>query len=145
MVFAAFKHSKFVNRGFLLGPVCPIYGFGVIAVIYLLSPMLDRQISVFIMSVLITSAVEFAVGWLAEKVLHTRLWDYSDCFMNIGGYICLVFSLLWGIGCMSVVYIFQPLIEKSRKAITSHHRHHGNTAVYGNDYNRHGYYNFPRT
>lgn len=112
VIFAALKTSKFVNRGFLLGPVCPIYGFGVIAVLYLLAPMFNRPLSVFIMSVLITSAVEFLVGWLAEKLLHTRLWDYSDCFMNVGGYICLAFSLMWGVGCMAVIYIFHPVISR---------------------------------
>lgn len=112
VVFAAFKHGTFVNRGFLLGPICPIYGFGVIAVLYLLGPLTDRPVSVYIMSVLITSAVELLVGVLAQKVLHERLWDYSNCFMNLGGYICLVFSLLWGVGCMAVIYLVQPLIAK---------------------------------
>ncbi len=111
VIYAACKRGTFVNRGFLLGPVCPIYGFGVVAVLSLLEPLHDRPVSVFILAVLVTSALELLVGWLSEKLFHERLWDYSHNFMNIGGYICLTFSLLWGIGCMIVLYAVHPLLS----------------------------------
>lgn len=110
VAFAAFRKGKFVNRGFLLGPVCPIYGFGVVFVLCLLKPFFKFPLLVYVLSVIITSALEFAVGFVSEKMFHQKLWDYSNCFMNIKGYICLTFSLLWGVGCMAIVYVVQPLI-----------------------------------
>lgn len=110
VVFAAAKTGQFVNRGFLLGPVCPIYGLGVSFVLLLLEPLEDNLFILFVGSVVITSALEFLVGWLAEKALGQRLWDYTDMPFNIKGYICLAFSLMWGIACILVVRVIHPLI-----------------------------------
>ena len=110
VVFAAVKTGQFVNRGFLLGPVCPIYGLGVSFVLLALSPLEGNLFLLFVGSVVITSALEFLVGWVAEKALHQRLWDYSDMPFNIKGYICLAFSLMWGIACILVVRVVHPLI-----------------------------------
>lgn len=109
VVFAAVKTGQFVNRGFLLGPICPIYGFGV-SFVLLLEPLGDKLLILFVGSVVITSALEFLVGWLAEKAFGQRLWDYSDMPFNIKGYICLAFSLMWGIACVLVVRVIHPLI-----------------------------------
>ena len=109
VIYAALMHGRFVNRGFLMGPICPIYGIGVLLVVSLLEPFYDRPVLVFIFSSLICSAVELLIGFVSEKLLHQRLWDYSTRFMNIGGYVCLLFSLLWGFACLAVVYFLQPL------------------------------------
>lgn len=108
VIYAGLKTGRFVNRGYLLGPICPIYGFGMTAVLWMLEPLRGHPISVFILAALIASALELAVGILSEKLLHVRLWDYSDSPLNIGGYICLPFSLLWGVGGMAVFYGVQP-------------------------------------
>lgn len=110
VVFAAVKTGKFVNRGFLLGPVCPIYGLGVGFVLLALEPFGDSLALLFAASVVITSALELLVGWLAETLLHQRLWDYSTMPFNFKGYICLAFSLLWGLACILVVRVIHPLI-----------------------------------
>lgn len=110
VVFSAAKTGQFVNRGFLLGPVCPIYGFGVSFVLLLLEPFGDNLFFLFTGSMIITSALEFLVDWLAEKALGQRLWDYTDMPFNIKGYICLAFSLIWGIACVLVVRVAHPLI-----------------------------------
>lgn len=110
VVFAAVKTGKFVNRGFLMGPVCPIYGLGVAFVLLALEPFGDKLAVLFFASVVITSALELLVGWLAEKLLHQRLWDYSEMPFNFKGYICLAFSLLWGLACILVVRVVHPLI-----------------------------------
>lgn len=110
VVFAAVKTGKFVNRGFLLGPVCPIYGLGVAFVLMLLLPLQENLAVLTLGSILITSALELLVGWLAEKLLHQRLWDYSTVPFNFKGYICLEFSLMWGLACLLVVRVFHPLI-----------------------------------
>lgn len=108
--FAACKTGKFVNRGFLNGPVCPIYGFGATIVIVCLSPILDNIFILFIGSILLTSVLELITGFLLEKIFQQKWWDYSNAKFNIGGYICLRFSVIWGIACTFTLKIVQPLV-----------------------------------
>lgn len=117
VIFAACKTGKFVNRGFLLGPICPIYGFGVLTVLSLLEPVKGIPPLAFVLSVIITSALELLTGAVLQAVFHERFWDYSDEKFNIGGYICLSFSLVWGFACMAVLYIVHPMIFAILKKI----------------------------
>lgn len=110
VVYAALESGQFVNRGFLNGPLCPIYGFGVLLVIHILAPVQDNILLMFAGAVLITSAIELIGGFVLEKAFHHRWWDYSDMPFNIGGYICLRFSLAWGLACLLVVDRIHPLI-----------------------------------
>ena len=110
VIFAALCDGKFVNRGFLAGPVCPIYGFGVLIVVCVLNPIKDNIFVLFIGSVLLTSALEFAAGWALERFLHQKWWDYTDIPFNIKGYVCLKFSLLWGLACVFVVKLVHPTL-----------------------------------
>lgn len=111
VVYAAGTTGKFINRGFLNGPVCPIYGVGVLLILYLLSPVKDNILLMFLGSMLITSAVELIGGFLLEKIFHQRWWDYSDRPLNIGGYICPLFSLMWGLACLIVVDRIHPMVS----------------------------------
>ena len=88
VIFAAVNSGKFVNRGFLNGPICPIYGFGILAVVRLLKPFGNNILLLFVGSVLITSGLEYITGFLLEKLFHQKWWDYSDVPFNIQGYIC---------------------------------------------------------
>lgn len=108
--YAALSRGVFENRGFLNGPYCPIYGFGVLIVVTLLSPLQDNILLLFIDSVLLTSILEFLTGFVLEKVFHKRWWDYSDVPFNLMGYICPKFSIFWGLGCMFVIKIIHPHI-----------------------------------
>ena len=108
--YAALVTGKFVNRGFLNGPVCPIYGFGVVIVLACLEPLKGSKLLLFFGSVLLTSLLELVTGFVLEKLFHQQWWDYSDQPFNLGGYICLRFSILWGFACMFVVYILHPTI-----------------------------------
>ncbi len=117
VVFAACKTGKFVNRGFLLGPICPIYGFGVLSVLSLLEPVKGLPPLAFVLSVIITSALELLTGAVLQAVFHERFWDYSNEKFNIGGYICLSFSLVWGFACMAVLYLVHPMIFAILKKI----------------------------
>ncbi len=102
--------GRFINRGFLAGPVCPIYGMGILAVTELLAPWADNLPLLYLGSVVLTSAIELALGWLSQQLLHERLWDYSDVPFNLGGYICLKFSLVWGLACVGVVRLVPPAV-----------------------------------
>ena len=108
--YAATKTGKFVNRGFLNGPWCPIYGFGVVIVLAFLEPLKDNLLLLFLGSVVLTSALEWLTGFLLEKLFAQRWWDYSDEPFNLSGYICLRFSLAWGFACLFVVKLLHPTI-----------------------------------
>ena len=108
--FAAAKDGKFVNRGFLNGPVCPIYGFGVVIVVGLLTPVKENVFLLFVCSVLLTTALEWVTGFVLEKAFHQKWWDYSDMPLNLGGYVCLLFSLLWGLACLLIMDVIHPMV-----------------------------------
>ena len=109
--YAALQTGKFVNRGFLNGPVCPIYGFGVVIILACLTPLKQHFLLLFLGSVVLTSLLELVTGFVLEKLFHQRWWDYSDDPFNIGGYICLKFSIAWGLACLFVVDILHPTIQ----------------------------------
>ena len=111
VVYQAVEHGKFINRGFLNGPYCPIYGFGVIIVTGALDPIKSNAVVLFFGSVLLTSMLEFITGFVLEKIFHMHWWDYSEEKFNIRGYICLKFSLLWGVACIIVVRIIHPAVS----------------------------------
>lgn len=108
--YAALKTGKFVNRGFLNGPVCPVYGFGVVIVLGCLTPLSDNLPVLFLGSVLLTSILEWLTGFVLEKLFHQRWWDYSDEPFNLSGYICLRFSIAWGLACVFVVKLLHPTV-----------------------------------
>lgn len=112
VIFAATVEGKFVNRGFNTGPVCPIYGFGILIVLLFLEGIKDYLVVLFTASVILTSLLEFLVGFILERFFHEKWWDYSDQPFNIKGYICLRFSLLWGFACVFVINLVHPTIMR---------------------------------
>lgn len=111
VIFSTCARGGFENRGFLNGPICPIYGFGVVAVVLCLEPIKDNLLILFAGSVIVTSVLELVTGFLMEKIFHHRWWDYSKMPLNIGGYVCLAFSLIWGLACVFLIDIIQPSIN----------------------------------
>ena len=112
VAFAAVKSGTFVNRGFLTGPVCPIYGFGMLIVALLLTPLANSWLLFFVGAVVLTSLLELVTGFVLERFFHQKWWDYSAFRGNIGGYICPQFSLLWGVACVAVMKVVQPLVMR---------------------------------
>ena len=110
VIFAALKTGSFVNRGFLNGPVCPIYGAGVAVVVLCLTPLKQNFLLLFAGSVILTSMLEFITGYVLDQRYHEKWWDYSNEKLNLKGYICLRFSLLWGIACIAVLYGIHPVV-----------------------------------
>lgn len=110
VVYAAATTGQLVNRGFLNGPVCPIYGFGMILVLFFLTPLEDNLLLLYLGGVILPSALELVGGWALYKLYRTRWWDYTDKPFNIGGYVCLEFSLMWGVGAMVMVKVIHPTI-----------------------------------
>lgn len=108
VAFATLKTGGFVNRGFLNGPVCPIYGFGMVIVVLFLTPLTRSWPLLFFGSMVLTTALEFFTGWVLEKLFHTKWWDYTGRKFNIKGYVCLEFSILWGLGCVLIMRVLHP-------------------------------------
>jgi uncharacterized membrane protein len=109
VAYCGLGEGHFVNRGFLNGPVCPIYGVGAVAVILCLTPI-KNVILLFLCSMVITSFLELITGFALEKIYHTRWWDYSDLPFNIGGYICLKYSIYWGFVCIALMKGIHPVV-----------------------------------
>ena len=102
------KH-KFINRGFLVGPICPIYGWGCIAIILLLSKYKSSPIILFLMAIIICSILEYFTSYFMEKLFHVRWWDYTRRKYNINGRICAETMIPFGLlGCL-VVYVVNPI------------------------------------
>lgn len=103
VAFAAVNKGAFVNRGFLNGPVCPIYGFGMLIVVTCLWNLRSNVILLFLGSAALTTALEFVTGFVLEKFFHDKWWDYSDMPFNIKGYVCLKFTILWGLAASFII------------------------------------------
>lgn len=116
VAFVAVTAGKVTNRGFLNGPVCPIYGCGMIGVLLALLPVEKNVWLLFLGGMVICSAVELFGGWILDKIFHMRWWDYSDEKFNIGGYVCLAFSLMWGMAVVfAVKFVHHPIMAVVKK------------------------------
>nr|WP_317412640.1 putative ABC transporter permease [uncultured Solibaculum sp.] len=111
-IYCSIGQRKVVNRGFLYGPWCPVYGFGAVALIVILSPLTSHPLLFVPLSILVTSVIEFITGWIFERVLHIKLWDYTGKFLSIKGYVCLKNSLIWGVLSALFVWFIHPQVEK---------------------------------
>ena len=104
--------KKFVNRGFLIGPYCPIYGIGVICFTLLLSDYKNDLVVLFFLSMLVAGILEYLTSYFMEKLFNARWWDYSKNKFNINGRICLETMIFFGIcGCLFLT-ILNPFFEK---------------------------------
>lgn len=110
VAYAAVHNGKFVNRGFLNGPMCPIYGVGMLVVVTLLWGLRHNLILLFLGSAGLTTTLEYATGLILERFFHDKWWDYSDKPFNVKGYICLEFTVLWGLAAAFVVGAVHPFV-----------------------------------
>ena len=101
---------KFVNRGFLHGPICPVYGFGGVVILMLPPSLYATWIPLFFASMILCTIVEYFVSWLMEKLFHTRWWDYSHYKIQLNGRICLLNSILFGFLGVVVIHFVYPLM-----------------------------------
>lgn len=111
--YVSFLRKEWVNRGFLHGPVVPIYGFGAVSILLLTLPFKDKIIYVYILGVIAATTLEYVTGASMERILHMRYWDYSHHKFNIKGRISLFISLAWGVFSILLVKVLHPPIEKT--------------------------------
>lgn len=103
-VYCSIMEKRFVPRGFLHGPLCPIYGVGVLLMILFFAPLQGNLVIFYVVSTVVMSAWEYFVGWFLEVTTHIKYWDYSMYRFNLKGRICLWVCLVWGL--LSYVCIF---------------------------------------
>lgn len=110
VIYCYIIDHKFTNRGFLNGPLCPVYGFGAFFVLTFLDMYKNNVILVFILGIIITSVLEYITSFLLEAIFHTKWWDYSKHKFNIHGRVCLLNSTLFGILSVILVEFINPII-----------------------------------
>ena len=98
-----YKKLTVPNRGFLSGPICPIYGSAAVAMALVLTPLSGSYIKLFLVGILVCDTVEYLTSFLMEKLFNARWWDYSKNFLNINGRICLWHSFMWGV--LSIIFV----------------------------------------
>lgn len=110
-VLVSVQQRRPVNRGFLNGPLCPIYGTGAVLAIVLLGGV-DDPIVVFIVSSVGACVLEYLTSWAMEQLFHARWWDYSNFRFNLNGRICLLGAVVFGIGGVVIVDVVQPGVAR---------------------------------
>lgn len=109
-IYCAAIDKVWVNRGFLNGPVCPVYGFGAMFVILLLQGFKDNIALLFIMAVIVTTTLEYITAVILENAFHLKWWDYSNYKLNYKGRICVLNSTLFGLLSLFLIEILQPFV-----------------------------------
>lgn len=107
---AAVKNHKFINRGFVNGPLCPIYGTGAVAFAIFLPELRNYIFFLFLGGLILASFIEYITGRLMEKIFHKKWWDYSSRRFHMEGYVCLESSVLWGICAVLTIRFINPLL-----------------------------------
>ena len=122
MIYCSIGQRKLCEkRGFLNGPICPIYGHGALLVLMVLAGRWNSPVATFLVGMVLTSAVEYITSYVMEKLFHMRWWDYSRRRFNLGGRVCLLNSLLFGLACLVLRYGIQPRVYPPLAWLMDHH------------------------
>lgn len=106
------QYKRFINRGFLIGPYCPIYGYGALLITFLLKKYTDDPITLFFMAIIICGTLEYLTSYFMEKIYKARWWDYSQKKFNLNGRICLETIVPFGILGLFIIYVSNPFLLK---------------------------------
>ena len=119
IITSSIVQKKLVNRGFLCGPYCPIYGVGSLFILFTLLRFQNDPVIVFILGAMITSCLEYFTSFLLEKIFHNKWWDYSYMKFHIHGRVCLQNTILFGLGSLVIIYLVQPFITECLDKMSS--------------------------
>ena len=111
-VYCSVGQRRFVYRGFLNGPVCPIYGFGALLVLFFLMDVKDNLLALFTAGMVVTSTLEYLTSFLMEKLFHAKWWDYSNRPFNLHGRVCLLNSVLFGLMAVLLAHFVDPAVDR---------------------------------
>ena len=110
VILSLIREKKFVDRGFLLGPYCPIYGYGMLLIVFLLRKYTDNVLVLFILSMVLCLTLEYLTSYFMELIFKARWWDYSNKKYNINGRICLEYGVFFGLGGCFIMYVIHPFV-----------------------------------
>lgn len=110
-IYVSIKEQKWINRGFLYGPLLPIYGCGAIAILFATLPVRQHLTLVFLFGMLAATILEYFTGMAMESLFKVRYWDYSNQKYNLNGYICLKCSIVWGLFSVILITLLHNPIE----------------------------------
>lgn len=119
--YVSVRTHKWTNSGFLVGPVVPVYGFSMMALLALIEPFKQNILSLFIFSALLVTVIEYITSWLMEKLFKARWWDYSKIPLNLNGRVALPISLFWGFGVVIIVKFIHPIISRMVEQIATNY------------------------
>lgn len=126
-VLKSIEYKKLVNRGFLIGPYCPIYGCGALLMTFLLQGYAEDPIVLFVFNIIICSILEYFTSYVMEKIFKARWWDYSYTKYNINGRICLDTMIPFGLLGLVMMYVINPFIYKVYKYLDVNNNNFLNT------------------
>lgn len=117
-IYAMFVHGYFVKRGFLFGPVCPIYGFGAVLLLMATRKLYKKPLLKFLIATIAFTLFEYMVSFILEMLFGLRWWDYSNDFLNIQGRVSLLYSIFWGVIGLILLEKLHPYIQDKIQKIT---------------------------
>jgi len=107
--FVLLRDRKPINRGFLIGPILPLYGFGAVTVYLLLRPFSSIPTLLYFMGMVVATVLEYVTGWILERCFHTKWWDYSEEPYNFQGRVALIPSMFWGVLSLMMFDLLLPV------------------------------------
>ena len=110
--YCSIMERRLVPRGFLYGPICPIYGGGVVLMILFFTPLKKNLMLFYVVAVVVMTSWEYFVGWVLEVTTHVKYWDYSQYRFNLKGRVCLWVALTWGVLSYLVIFFIHPPIQE---------------------------------
>ena len=117
-IYAIFVHGHFVKRGFLFGPLCPIYGFGAVILIMATKKLYKKPFLKFLIATVAFTLFEYIVSFLLEMLFGLRWWDYPNDFLNIQGRVSLPYSIFWGVIGLILLEKLHPYVQEKIQKIT---------------------------
>jgi len=122
--------QKFTNRGFLYGPYLPVYGVGALIVTFFLKNFKKKALMILILSMFLCGILEYFSGFILDNIWDKKLWDYSDKFLNLNGYICFTSVMSFGLAGLLIIYLIEPLINNFTNKISKRHDVIINTLIF---------------
>ncbi len=111
-IYMSFCNRKITNRGFVTGPICPIYGVGALSVYFILRPWRGNFLRLYFLGALLATGLEFLVACLMKRFLGDVWWDYHEKPFNYKGILCLESTLAWGFYTVCLFWFLQKLVER---------------------------------
>ena len=118
-IYAFALSGQFIKRGFLYGPLCPIYGFGALILLIFLGQYKNNKFKLFTYAAIICSLFEYLVSYVLEVLFHSYWWDYTNDFLNLNGRISIFYSFAWGIIAIIFVGYIYPFLNKKINTLLS--------------------------